>query len=143
MRTLGQHSVRSRHQLRLLEKSLEEKIVLVALPQPGRERGEGGGQGQEGSVEARDHPAVDRAAVQEDFYLISGHGDSQPVPGVVRQAEGEGLHPGGAGAGAGGLVVNPHHVLPPAGLDLQVPVSLVLAVRKCKESSAVLAFLSD
>ena len=140
MRTLDQHPVRARHQLGLLQKPLEESVVLVALTQPGSEGG-----GQEGGVEGGHDPAVDRPAVQQDLYLVPGHGDGQPVPGVVRQSEGEGLHPGvgGAGAGGGGLVVDPHHVLPAAGLDLQVPVGLVLAVGKCKDGSAVLAFLSD
>ena len=149
--TLEEDPVRSGHQPGLLEVSLEQEVVLVALAQPGGEGGVG-----EGGVEGGDHPAVDGPAVQPHLQLVPGHRDGQPVPGVVRQPQREGLHPE-AQVGPGRGVVEPEDVLTAAGLDLQVPghhtltlslthhcspVGLVFAVRKCKDSSAVLALLS-
>ena len=149
--TLEEDPVRSGDQPSLLEVSLEQEVVLVALAQPGGEGGVG-----EGGVEGGDHPAVDGPAVQPHLQLVPGHRHGQPVPGVVRQPQREGLHPE-AQVGPGWGVVEPEDVLAAAGLDLQVPqvdtltlpshpplspVGLVFAVRKCKDSSAVLALLS-
>ena len=53
--------------------------------------------------------------VSSHLYLVTGHDHGQPVPGVIRQAQGEGLHP----EPRPGHVEQPQHVLAAAALDLQ------------------------
>ena len=91
---------------------------MVALTKPGGERGLVSR--EEGSVQCGDDAAVDGPAVEPHLQLGPGHRDGQAVPGVVRQSEWEGLHPR-TQLRPGGGVVEPEHVLPAAGLDLEVP----------------------